>query len=214
MYISTNYMREIDPNTTSRAKAFKLWMQSPMPMVTMTKTYDITHLRRLARRRGVKLNMLMCYAVVKAASKFREFYMLPVEDKLMEYDHLAINTIVMTTTGGINTCDIPFSDDIHTFAEDYLRLTREASHAEDDVTLNGSYMVIGSSALTKCELDSVTNLYAGWCNNPFVVWSKYRKGVFRTTLPLSFQFHHTQMDGPISTAFLNELQRVISELEY
>ena len=214
MYISTNYMREIDPNTTSRAKAFKLWMQSPMPMVTMTKTYDITHLRRLARRRGVKLNMLMCYAVVKAASKFREFYMLPVEDKLMEYDHLAINTIVMTTTGGINTCDIPFSDDIHTFAEDYLRLTREASHAENDITLDGSYMVIGSSALTKCELDSVTNLYAGWCNNPFVVWSKYRKGVFRTTLPLSFQFHHTQMDGPISTAFLNELQRVISELEY
>jgi chloramphenicol O-acetyltransferase type A len=75
-------------------------------------------------------------------------------------------------------------------------------------------MVIGSSALTKCELDSVTNLYAGWCNNPFAVWSKYRKGLFRTTLPLSFQFHHTQMDGPISTAFLNELQRVMNELEY
>ena len=207
-------MREIDPNTTNRAKAFKLWMQSPMPMVTMTKTYDITHLRRLARRHRIKLNMLMCYAIVKAASKFREFYMLPVEDKLIEYDHLAINTIVMTATGGINTCDIPFSDDIHTFAEDYLRLTREASEADSDITLDGSYMVIGSSALTKCELDSVTNLYAGWCNNPFVVWSKYRKGVFRSTLPLSFQFHHTQMDGPISTAFLNELQRVMNELEY
>ena len=58
-------MREIDPNTTNRAKAFKLWMQSPMPMVTMTKTYDITHLRRLARRHRIKLNMLMCYAIVK-----------------------------------------------------------------------------------------------------------------------------------------------------
>ena len=213
-FIPITTMREIDPNTTNRAKAFKLWMQSPMPMVTMTKTYDITHLRRLARRHRIKLNMLMCYAIVKAASKFREFYMLPVEDKLIEYDHLAINTIVMTTTGGINTCDIPFSDDIHTFAEDYLRLTHEASEADSDITLKGSYMVIGSSALTKCELDSVTNLYAGWCNNPFVVWSKYRKGVFRTTLPLSFQFHHTQMDGPISTAFLNELQRVMNELEY
>ena len=207
-------MREIDPNTTSRAKAFKLWMQSPMPMVTMTKTYNITRLRRLARRRGIKLNMLMCYAIAKAASKFREFYMLPVEDKLIEYDHLAINTIVMTTTGGINTCDIPFIDDIHAFEKEYLRLTEEASHAEEDITLDGSYMVIGTSALTKCELDSVTNIYAGWCNNPFAVWSKYRKGVFRTTLPLSFQFHHTQMDGPISTAFLNELQRVMNELEY
>lgn len=207
-------MRVVDPKTTSRAKAFDLWIKSPMPMVTMTKTYDITHLLRLSRRRGVKLNMLMCYAIVKAASKFQEFYLLPVGDTLVEYDHLAINTIVMTAAGGINTCDIPYSEDIHTFADDYLRLTAEASRATSDVTLEGSYMVIGSSALTKCELDSVTNLYAGWCNNPFVVWSKYRKGLFRTVVPLSFQFHHTQMDGPISTAFLNELQRVMNELEY
>lgn len=207
-------MRVVDPKTTSRAKAYDLWIKSPMPMVTMTKTYDITHLLRLSRRRGVKLNMLMCYAIVKAASKFQEFYLLPVGDTLVEYDHLAINTIVMTTTGGINTCDIPYSEDIHTFANDYLRLTAEASRTTSDVTLEGSYMVIGSSALTKCELDSVTNLYAGWCNNPFVVWSKYRKGLFRDVVPLSFQFHHTQMDGPISTAFLNELQRVMNELEY
>lgn len=207
-------MRVVDPKTTSRAKAYELWIKSPMPMVTMTKTYDITHLRRLSRRRGVKLNMLMCYAIVSAASKFKEFYLLPVGDKLVEYDHLAINTIVMTTTGGINTCDIPYSEDIHTFANDYLRLTAEASRATNDLTLEGSYMVIGSSALTKCELDSVTNLYAGWCNNPFVVWSKYRKRLFRTIVPLSFQFHHTQMDGPISTAFMNELQRVMSELDY
>lgn len=207
-------MRVVDPKTTSRAKAFDLWIKSPMPMVTMTKTYDITHLLRLSRRRGVKLNMLVCYAIVKAASKFQEFYLLPVGETLVEYDHLAINTIVMTTTGGINTCDIPYSEDIHTFANDYLRLTAEASRATSDVTLEGSYMVIGSSALTKCELDSVTNLYAGWCNNPFVVWSKYRRSLFRTVVPLSFQFHHTQMDGPISTAFLNELQRVMNELEY
>lgn len=207
-------MREIDPKTTSRAKAFDLWMKAPMPMVTMTKTFDITHLRRLSKRKGVKLNMLMCYAVVKAASSFKEFYMLPVGDKLMEFDNLAINTIVMTKDGGINTCDIPFSDDIHSFEQDYLRITNEASLSSEDITLGEDYMVIGSSALTKCELDSVVNVYAGFWNNPFVVWSKYRKGWFRTTLSLSFQFHHTQMDGPISTGFLNKLQEVMNNIEY
>lgn len=207
-------MREIDPKTTSRAKAFDLWMKAPMPMVTMTKTFDITHLRRLSKRKGVKLNMLMCYAVVKAASSFKEFYMLPVGDKLMEFDNLAINTIVMTKDGGINTCDIPFSDDIHSFEQDYLRITNEASLSSEDITLGEEYMVIGSSALTKCELDSVVNVYAGFWNNPFVVWSKYRKGWFRTTLSLSFQFHHTQMDGPISTGFLNKLQEVVNNIEY
>ena len=207
-------MREIDPKTTSRAKAFELWMKAAMPMVTMTKTFDITHLRRLAKRKGMKLNMLMCYAIVRAASEFREFYMLPVGDKLMEFDHLAINTIVRTADGGINTCDIPYSKDIHTFAADYLRITEEATRSTTDITLGDDYMVIGSSALTKCELDSVVNVYAGYWNNPFAVWGKYRKGWFRTTLPLSFQFHHTQMDGPISTGFLNRLQEVMNEIEY
>jgi chloramphenicol O-acetyltransferase type A len=207
-------MREVDPKTTSRAKAFELWMKAPMPMVTMTKRYDITRLRRISKRKGVKLNMLMCYAVVKAASSFKEFYMLPVGDKLMEFDNLAINTIVMTESGGINTCDIPFKEDIHTFEKEYLRITKEASRSTEDITLGDDYMVIGSSALTKCELDAVVNVYAGCWNNPFVVWSKYRKGWFRTTLSLSFQFHHTQMDGPISTGFLNRLQEVMNNIEY
>ena len=207
-------MREIDPKTTNRAKAFELWMNATMPMVTMTKTFDITRLLRVAKRKGVKLNMLMCYAVVKAASSFKEFYMLPVGDKLMAFDNIAINTIVMTKDGGINTCDIPYSDDIHKFEADYLKLTALAQTSDKDVVLGDDYMVIGSSALTKCELDSVVNVYAGFWNNPFVVWSKYRKGWFKTTLSLSFQFHHTQMDGPISTGFLNRLQEVMNEIEY
>ena len=207
-------MREIDPKTTSRAKAFELWMNATMPMVTMTKTFDITRLRRIAKRKGIKLNMLMCYAVVKAASEFKEFYMLPVGDKLMEFDNLAINTIVMTKDDGINTCDIPFSEDIHQFETDYLRITSLAQSSSEDVVLGDDYMVIGSSALTKCELDSVVNVYAGFWNNPFVVWSKYRKGLFKTTLSLSFQFHHTQMDGPISTGFLNRLQEVMNTIRY
>lgn len=207
-------MREVDPNTTSRAKAFALWMKAPMPMVTMTKTFDITHLYRIAKRKSIKLNMLMCYAVVKAASYFQEFYMLPVGDKLMMFDNLAINTIVMTKDGGINTCDIPFSDDIYQFEADYLRITKLAQTATEDVVLGDDYMVIGSSALTKCELDSVVNVYAGFWNNPFVVWSKYHKGLFKTTLSLSFQFHHTQMDGPISTGFLNRLQEVMNSIKY
>ena len=207
-------MREVNPKDTNRAKAFDLWMRSPMPMVTMTKSFDITHMRSLSRRRGLKLNMLMCYAIGRAASDFSEFYLLPVGDKLMQFDNLAINTIVMTPSGDIVTCDIPFSADIHTFSSDYLRLTAEAARSGQEFNLGDDYMVIGTSALTKCELDSVVNLYAGFYNNPFVVWGKYRKGLFRTKLPISFQFHHTQMDGPISTGFLNRLQEVFDNIEY
>ena len=207
-------MREVNPKETNRAKAFDLWMRSPMPMVTMTKTFDITHLMRVSRRKGLKLNMLMCYAVVRAASDFGEFFLLPVGDKLMQFDNLAVNTIVKTRSGDIATCDIPFSKDIHKFEEDYLNLTERVAQSGEDFNLGDDYMVIGTSALTKCELDSVVNIYAGFYNNPFVVWGKYRKGLFRTTLPISFQFHQTQMDGPISTGFLNRLQEIFDSIEY
>ena len=207
-------MREVNPKETNRAKAFDLWMRSPMPMVTMTKTFDITHLMRVSRRKGLKLNMLMCYAVVRAASDFGEFFLLPVGDKLMQFDNLAVNTIVKTRSGDIATCDIPFSKDIHKFEEDYLNLTERVSQSGEDFNLGDDYMVIGTSALTKCELDSVVNIYAGFYNNPFVVWGKYRKGLFRTKLPISFQFHHTQMDGPISTGFMNRLQEIFDSIEY
>ncbi len=33
----------VNPKDTSRAKAFELWMSSPMPMVTLTKTFDVMH---------------------------------------------------------------------------------------------------------------------------------------------------------------------------
>lgn len=205
-------MREIDPKTTPRAKAFELWMKAPMPMATLIKRFDVGHLVRLSKRRGLKFNMLMCYAIVRAASHLREFYLLPVGDKLMEFDHLAVNTIVLNREGGINTCDIPYFEELDRFNEAYLRLTEEARSKSCDLNLGDDYMVIGTSALTKCELEGILNIYAGSFNNPFAAWGKYRKGLFHTTLNLSFQFHHTQMDGPQSTHFLNTLQRVINEL--
>ena len=38
-------MKEIDPKTTSRAKAFELWMKAPMPTVTMTKRFAYRNAR-------------------------------------------------------------------------------------------------------------------------------------------------------------------------
>ena len=46
---------EINPQETTRATAFELWMSSPMPMVTLVKTLDVPHCHRSTRfcRRAV-----------------------------------------------------------------------------------------------------------------------------------------------------------------
>jgi chloramphenicol O-acetyltransferase type A len=43
-----------------------------------------------------------------------------------------------------------------------------------------------------------------------VMWGKYRQSWFKTTLPISFQFHHVQMDGGHAARFLDILQKEIN----
>jgi len=205
-------MREIDPKETTRANAFQLWMQAPMPMVTLFKRLNVSRLVKISRKKGVKFNMLMCYCIGKAASEVKEFYLLPVGKKLMQYDAIAVNTIVKNHTGEVSSCDIPFSANIAQFNSDYLRLTKEVANTCSDHDLSQTYMVIGTSALTQCEIDGAVGMYSGIYNNPFLIWGKYKRNWLQTTLIVSFQFHHTQMDGAHAAHFLNRLQQTIDEL--
>ncbi len=204
--------RAVDPNTTKRAAAFALWMNAPMPMVTIFKTLDVTRLVRAGRKRGRKFNMLLCWCIGRAASRTEEFFLLPVGDRLVQYDYLAVNTVVACADGAINTCDVPFSPDLDEFNQSYLTLTGQVSKSGQAYDLGEDYMVIGTSALAGHEVDGVVNLYAGVYNNPFLSWGKYRKRGFRVTLPISFQFHHTQFDGVPAARFLDRLQEEIDRV--
>ena len=202
-------MREINPQQTTRAYAFDMWMQAPMPMVTFFKTLDVSRLVRISRRRGLKFNMLMCYCIGRAAVQVKEFYMLPVGNKLMQYDTIAVNTIVANTAGEVSSCDLPYSEDLEQFNSDYLRLTKQVAESCTDHDLSTESMVIGTSALAQYEIDGAVGMYSGVFNNPFMIWGKYKRGLFKTTLSVSFQFHHTQMDGAHAAKFLDALQREI-----
>ena len=92
--------REIKPQESNRAEAFSMWMSSPMPMVTLVKTFDVTRLVKVSKKSGVKFNVLMCWCIGRAASQVEEFYTLPVGGKLYHYDKLAINVIVENSKGG------------------------------------------------------------------------------------------------------------------
>lgn len=202
----------IDPKLTTRASAFDLWMHAPNPMVTFFKTMDVTPLIRLSCKRGYKFNMLLCWCIGKAASQVREFYLLPVGCELLQYDSLAVNTIVKNKTGQVSSCDVPFSDSLAGFNVDYLRLTCQVAERCENHDLTDS-MVIGTSAIVDTEIDGAVGMNSGIFNNPFIIWGKYHRGLFRTTLKLSFQFHHTQMDGAHAGRFLQGLQETIFALE-
>ena len=204
-------VREINPTETDRAAAYELWMKAPNPMVTFFKTLDVTRLVRVSKKRNLKFNMLLDYCIGKAAAEIREFYLLPVGEKLMQYDTLAVNTILKNSAGELSSCDILFDPDLEAFSLEYLKHTAQVYWSCKNRDL-ADCMVIGTSAVIDTELDGAVGMNSGIYNNPFLIWGRYRKKLFRYDLPISFQFHHTQMDGAHAGRFLENLQRAIDQI--
>ena len=205
--------REVVPIDTTRAQAFELWMKAPNPMVTFFKTLDVTRLVIISRRKGLKFNMLIDWCIGKAAAEIKEFYLLPVGDRLVQYDALAVNTIVKNRTGEVSSCDIRFNEDMEAFNQEYLKRTAEVANTCADRDLSEECMVIGTSAIIDTEIDGAVGMNSGIFNNPFIIWGRYRKRWIRYNLPISFQFHHTQMDGAHAGRFLQRLQEEINKVK-
>jgi chloramphenicol O-acetyltransferase type A len=203
---------EVNPKDTTRAKAYELWMKAPNPMVTFFKTLNVTNLVILSKTKRLKFNMLMDYCIGKAAAHIKEFYILPVGDKLIQYDSIAVNTIVKNKLGEVSSCDILFSENLDEFNRDYMIYTVQVAERCQDRDLSADSMVIGTSAIIDTELDGVVGMNSGIFNNPFIIWGRYRNKLFWYDLPVSFQFHHTQMDGAHAGKFLENLQREIKSL--
>ena len=204
--------RIIDPKETTRAMAFELWMKAPNPMVTFFKTLDVTNLIRVSRRRGLKFNMLLDFCIGKAAAGVKEFYILPVGDQLIAYDSIAVNTIVKNRTGEVSSCDILFTEDLDVFNREYLEHTARVAQTCVDRDLSEDSMVIGTSAIIDTEIDGAVGMNSGIFNNPFLIWGRWRRRFLRYRLPISLQFHHTQMDGAHAGRFLEMLQTEIDRL--
>ena len=204
--------QELRPQDTTRASAYELWMKAPNPMVTFFKTLDVTNLIKISKRKQMKYNMLLDFCIGKAAVSIKEFYILPVGEKLMKYDRIAVNTIIKNKIGEVSSCDILYTDNLEKFNQDYLKYTVQVAETCQDRDLSNDCMVIGTSAIVDTEIDGAVGMNSGIFNNPFMIWGRYRRKAFRYYLPVSFQFHHTQMDGAHAGQFLRNLQDEINRL--
>ena len=206
-------IKELNPKDTTRAMAYELWMKAPNPMVTFFKSLDVTNLIRISKRKGMKFNMLLDYCIGKAGVSVKEFYLLPVGEKLMQYDKIAVNTIVKNKDGEVSSCDILYVENLEEYNKQYLNYTIQVAESCQDRDLSKDSMVIGTSAIIDTEIDGAVGMNSGIFNNPFIIWGRYKKKWFRYYLTISLQFHHTQMDGAHAGRFLANLQNEINSLK-
>lgn len=199
------------PEETPRGVAFSRWSASPMPMVTVTKTFDLTRLVRFSRRKGYRIYMLMTWCIGRAASQVPAFFLVPGKDNFALYDSLAMNLAVKNSKGGLNFCDVPFEADLDAYNEHYLTMTERVASECADV-FDDTFAKVGTSTVTGVDLDSAVNQYNPFFIFPFLVWGRFRKQFVRVKLPISMQFHHVQMDGAEIAAFFNALQTSFDSL--
>lgn len=165
--------KEVNPKETSRAQAYELWMKAPNPMVTFFKTIDVTRIVKVSKKRELKFNMLLDWCIGRAASTIKEFYLLPVGNSLMQYDALAVNTIVKNKEGEVSSCDILFTEDLEGFNREYLERSAQVTAKCQDLDLSDDCMVIGTSAIIDTEIDGAVGMNSGIFNNPFLIWGRF-----------------------------------------
>jgi len=205
--------RFITPQEAGRKFAYDSWIENTMPMVTVVSTLDVTRVVRYSKRKKMKLNMLMCYCILKAAYPIREFFYF-LDGKQMVYaERLTIQTILNTKQGGLGFCDIPYCETLEEFSKYYDNNSRLVIKSSQHL-LDTDGAPIYTSCVPNLYLDAAVNQYCNKFSQPFIVWGRYRKAfLWRYKLPISFQFHHVQMDGQTVGTFFNNLQEEFNKLK-
>lgn len=132
--------------------------------------------------------MLLDFCIGRAAASIKEFYILPVGDKLIKYDTLAVNTIVKNKDGEISSCDIRQIDLLDNFNTEYLKYTRQVAENCSDRDMSEESMVIGTSAIIDTEIDGAVGMNSGIFNNPFIIWVNTEGSTSDTTCLFHFSF--------------------------
>ena len=127
--------------------------------------------------------------------------------------NMSMEKVIEDTANFCRLMDLPKAETLPPEAVDGLeKCLKEHGEAYIPGALTDS-MVIGTSALAQYEIDGAVGMYSGVFNNPFLIWGKYKRRLWKRTLTVSFQFHHTQMDGAHASRFLENLQKEIKNLE-
>lgn len=199
------------PIGTPRQSSYEDFKHCACPTIMLSKVFDITRVVRMARRHGLKLNMLLCWIIGKAASEIREFYVLYEQHMLHEYDSLSLN-IVVDAGDAIFLCDVPYSPSLKQFAEDYDRICAQTISERHNILFD-NHARVGTSTLVQTELSFFTGGYNEKYTNPFITWGRYHKGWFRSTLPVTLRVNHIQMDGGQCARFLAGMERIIEDIQ-
>ncbi|MBE7082853.1 MAG: hypothetical protein E7378_04200 [Clostridiales bacterium] len=196
---------KVDIKDFEHPDMYKRFIKEPSPSVCVTGNFNITKIMK-QKRKGHSLNALLCFCVLQAAQKVKEFHYSIKEDGLYYYTNVKTNGVINGKDNQLYFVDYKYFQSFKDFEIEYKRANKYCY--ENCVNLQeDSGALIGTSAVPGFPFTSVSLDISPTFWDNFLVWGKYQKRFFKTTLDISLRFHHATIDGQHAAMFFNELQK-------
>lgn len=150
--------------------------------------------------------MLLSWCIARAASGFPEFFRIPCSDGFLSYDQIGAVLEAVFSSGKENVTFIPYHEKLKETLQ-ALETIRQIQKTEGYYNVPEDYMILQCGSLPT-DHASVTSASVNSSAFPYFIWCEVQDD---GSLPVSFIFHHAQMDGYEAAVFLETLQNVIFE---
>lgn len=198
-------------NDWHRSYAYNKFVNAPQPMCNLSARVNITRLMK--HKKNHKLNTMLLYCIQEATEECNSFHFdFHGVDEVVRYDHVATDLIIYGTDDELHFVQIPYVEGFKEFEAKYLELTSYCKeHNCDNIVENHAH--VSTSTVASFVFDAIIPGYRPEFHNPFFMWSRYQKSMFKTVLGMTFSCHHTFFDGRDIGEIFNKLQEKINSFD-
>lgn len=200
---------KVDLENFEGARMYNRFIQEPFPSVCVSGCFDITRLYKI-KKKGHKLNAMLCYCILQAGQNIKEFHYSIKEDGLYYYKNVKTNFVTYGIDGQLYYADCKYFDNFKEFEQEYDRVNdicqNQCVHYVEDTGAMLSTSAVIDYPFTTFSLGISPTF---WDN--FLMWGKFEKKFNKVKLNISLRFHHATIDGKHAALFFNELQKQFNE---
>lgn len=199
---------KINLKTFEGAPMYNRFMSENDPTVCCTGLFDVTNIYK-KKKKGHSFNAMMCYCIMQAGQKIKEFHYSIKEDGLYYYKNVKVNAVVNGKDGQLYYADYKYFDNFEEFEKEYQRAndfcTNNCTHLQEDTGA-----LISTSAIIGFPFTSLSIGVSKTFWDHFMMWGKFIKKFSKVKLNISLRFHHAVIDGQRAAKFFTELQNQIN----
>lgn len=204
----------IDLATYKHLSYFRLFSRMENPFINLTVKVDVTPVLEFCKKKGCSFYTAFIHLVAVSANKIPEFRQRIYNDGIIEYDNCLTSNIEILEDKSYCYCYLRHDMDWDEYLE-YARIEREKSR-ENPTSIENSD-ILNFIYIFGVKFHSFEHLTLPYMNNkdsnPRISWGLYEQDFDgKTRLPLSLQVHHGLIDIYQIKIFLENLEKMISEL--